>query len=74
MTIATLQTQMRGAFAWLGLLTIGFAGAFLFLISQTNSVSRDVTDVKTSVAAQSSTLQGVKESVDRIADKLDKKK
>ena len=73
-TIATLQTKVNGAFLWLGLLSFGFAGAFLFLINQTNSVSRDVTDVKMSVAAQSSTLQGVKESVDRIADKLDKRK
>ena len=73
MNIATLQTQVRGAFAWLGLLTFASGVAFLFLLSQIGEVNKGISNVQTTVAGQSATLQAVKESVDRLSDKLDKR-
>lgn len=72
--IATLKQRLSGAFLWLGLLTLGSGAGFLFLVQQMNDVSKDLASVQADVAAQSATLHGVKEGVDRVLDRLDKRK
>ncbi len=72
MELAKLGTRINGAFAWLGFLTVASGVAFLFLIGQFGEVNKGVTEVKSTVAAQSATMQAVKESVDRLADNMDR--
>lgn len=72
--IATLKQRLNGAFLWLTLLTVGCGAGFLFLIGQMSGVGKDVASVQADVAAQSATLRGVKEGVDRVLDRLDKRK
>ena len=69
--IATLTQRLKGAFVWLGLLTGAAGVAFIFSLERVDEVNNGVGDVKTSVAAQGATLHEMKDSLNRLADKLD---
>ena len=71
--LATLKQRLNGAFLWLGLLTIASGIAFLFLLGRVDTVNQNVSGLQSSVAGQTATLQAVKESLDRLDEKLDGK-
>jgi hypothetical protein len=70
--IGKLETRIKGAFLWLGLLSAVCGAALLFIVSSLNDLRKDVGDVKASVASQAATTTGLQGSLTRIEDKLDR--
>jgi hypothetical protein len=73
--IATLKTRLTGAFVWLTILTAAAGFGFIFLISTMNGGFRDLNsrigEVEKTAAAQTATLDAVKDATQRIEGKLD---
>jgi hypothetical protein len=70
--MTALSTKVTGAFVWLGFLTLGFAGAFLYLIGDLSSIRRDVASIQSASAAQAATTAAIQTTLGRIEDKLDR--
>jgi hypothetical protein len=75
--IAKLQQNVRGAFVWLGLLSVASGVAFLFLLGRIDTgfekVNDDVGQLQTSIAAQTATLQAIDARLIRSEDELDER-
>jgi hypothetical protein len=70
--MTALSTKVAGAFVWLTLLTLGFAGAFLFIIAQSYGIGKDIASVQAASAVQTEIIRGVKEDVGDISRRLDR--
>ncbi len=69
-----LVTQIRGAFVWLGLLTVGCAVGFMFLLGRIDSrfdgADGNLRQVQMSVSAQTETLKAVDQRLTSMENKL----
>jgi hypothetical protein len=74
-TVAKLQEHIRGAFVWLGMLTVAFGIAFLYTIGKVDDrfdkLDQPVREIQSVLAGQTATLKAIDDRLLRTESKMD---